>query len=101
MKLYKIQIRGQKNSQSCVPLSYDVLFKKENNKWWCADLRLLILRAEAGSARLHHVGELNDGGDRVLGRHRQLLLGGGRTRHQRLRVLNQRLRRLQDILSVT
>ncbi len=78
-----------------------ILFKEENNKWCAADLRLLILRAEAGGSRLHDVRELNDGGDRVLGRHSQLLLGGGRTRHQRLCVLNQGLRRLQNILSVT
>ena len=66
-----------------------------------ANLSLLVLRAQAGRSGLHNIGELDDSGDGVLSGHGQLLLAGGGPRHQRLRVLHQRLGRLQYVLPVT
>ena len=64
------------------------------------DLRLAVGRAEAGGAGLDHLGQLDDGGDGVLGGDRELLLGGGRAGHQGLRVLHQCLGGLQDVFAV-
>ena len=63
-------------------------------------LSFLILWPEAGCPVLDDLTESNNRGDRILGSDSKLLLGGGGSGNQRLRVLHQRLGGLQDVLSV-